>query len=233
MEPRSPSKELSTRDGYDRWASFYDEYPNPLIALETPEVRRLVGNVVGRKVLDLGCGTGRHSGWLAEAGAQVTALDFSSGMLAEARKKIPAQNVEFVHHDLNQSLPFEDAHFDHLIHCLALDHLDAPQAMLHEMRRVLRPGGRAVLSMMHPAMFLKGTQARFVDPGSGELISIENNRFSISEYVLFARDAGLRIEHMAEHSCTAEIAVRIPRAEKYVGWPTLLILVLEVPAGSL
>jgi hypothetical protein len=78
-------------------------------------------------------------------------------------------------------------------------------------------------------MFLKGTQARFVDPTSGELIHIENNRFSIAEYVMFARDAGMHIEHMAEHSCTAEIADRIPRAQKYVGWPTLLIVVLGAP----
>lgn len=227
--PQTPAEELPTRDGYDRWASFYDEYPNPLIAVETPEIRRLVGEVRGRQILDLGCGTGRHTSWLAEAGAQVTGLDFSAGMLEEARKKLVEHEVELLLHDLNRSLPFEDARFDGLVHCLALDHLDDPQAMLREMRRVLRPGGRAVLSMMHPAMFLKGTQARFVDPNSGELIHIENNRFSISEYVLFTKGAGLEIEHMAEHSCPPEVAARIPRAEKYVGWPILLILVLTAP----
>ena len=49
---------------------------NPLPALE-----EAVGGVRGRDVLDLGCGTGRHTAWMAETGARVTAVDFSENML--------------------------------------------------------------------------------------------------------------------------------------------------------
>src|SRR5947207_3112602 len=63
----------AVRTGYDRWALVYDHDGNPLVALEAPFVRAAVGDVRGQAVLDLGCGTGRHTFWLAQSGAAVTA----------------------------------------------------------------------------------------------------------------------------------------------------------------
>lgn len=76
---------LTTREGYDRWAAVYDTDGNPLIAMEEPEVDRLVGDISGRAVLDVGCGTGRHALRFAAAGAHVTAIDFSEEMLRKAQ----------------------------------------------------------------------------------------------------------------------------------------------------
>ena len=59
----------TTRDGYDQWASCYDTDGNPILALEQPHVDRLLGDVNGLSVLDVGCGTGRHAIRLAGAGA--------------------------------------------------------------------------------------------------------------------------------------------------------------------
>src|ERR1700733_11583761 len=73
----------SVRSGYDRWAAVYERDANPLQALEEPVLRAEIGDVCNLSVLDLGCGTGRHSFWLVQAGASVTAVDFSPGMLAE------------------------------------------------------------------------------------------------------------------------------------------------------
>src|SRR5208337_3834007 len=84
---------LPTRAGYDRWAACYDTDGNPLIALEEPQVDRLLGEVRGLAVLDVGCGTGRHAIRLAGAGAIVQALDFSAGMLEQARKKPGAAGI--------------------------------------------------------------------------------------------------------------------------------------------
>src|SRR5262245_53664676 len=99
--PTSSGTNLSTRAGYDRWATVYDHDGNPLQALEEPRVWALLGEVRGLRVLDLGCGTGRHAIPLAAAGAHVTALDFSDGMLAVARDKPGADAVRFIQHDLH------------------------------------------------------------------------------------------------------------------------------------
>src|SRR5688572_20401946 len=112
--------DLPAREGYDRWAAVYDHDANPLPALEGPYVRELLGEVRGLEVLDLGCGTGRHALWLAAAGARVTALDFSEGMLAEALRKPGAEAVHFVVHDLREPLPFAAGSFDRVVSGLVL-----------------------------------------------------------------------------------------------------------------
>ena len=81
MSQGAPPDPAAIKSGYDRWSEVYDHDLNPLVALEEPVVREALGPVDGLDVLDLGCGTGRHALWLAGAGARVTAVDFSEGML--------------------------------------------------------------------------------------------------------------------------------------------------------
>ena len=78
-------RHLPAREGYDRWAEIYDTDGNPLLALEERHIGALIGDVRGRVVVDVGCGTGRHAIRLAAAGARVVALDFSPRMLEVAR----------------------------------------------------------------------------------------------------------------------------------------------------
>jgi len=215
----------SVRGGYDRWATLYDHEANPLQGLEGARVRGAVGEVRGLVALDLGCGTGRHSLWLSAAGAVVTAVDFSEGMLAEARRKPGAEAIRFVSHDMHHQLPFA-AEFDLVVSGLVLEHIRELDAFLAEARRVIRPGGRAVVSAMHPAMFLRGAQARFTDPESGELVRPGSLPHSVGAFVMAAVRAGFRLSAVEEFAPDAEFAQRYPRAARYVGWPMLVVLSL-------
>jgi malonyl-CoA O-methyltransferase len=219
----------AVRDGYDRWAAVYDHDGNPLQGLEEPVVRAAVGEVRGLNVLDLGCGTGRHALWLTAAGATVTAADFSEGMLAEARKKPGAGAVRWLAHDLHTPLPFADGSFDLVVSGLVLEHLRELDGLFAEARRVLKAGGRAVVSAMHPAMFLRGTQARFTDPASGDLVSPGSVPHSVAAFVMAAVRAGFRLDAVDEYAPDAAFAERYSRAAKYVGWPMLVVLRLSGP----
>jgi malonyl-CoA O-methyltransferase len=212
------------RDGYDRWALVYDHDANPLPALEEPFVHEVIGDVAGLSVLDLGCGTGRHALRLAAAGAEVTAVDFSEGMLAEARRKPGAERVRFLVHDLHDPLPMPAGAFDRVVSGLVLEHLRDLGAFFREARRMLRPGGRAVVSAMHPAMFLRGSQARFTDPDSGQIVQPGSLPHPFGEFIMGAVRAGFRIDHIGEHAPDAAFAARYPRAEKYIGYPMLVVL---------
>jgi malonyl-CoA O-methyltransferase len=221
---------VSTRAGYDRWSSIYDGEDNPLVALETPVVEQLLGRVAGLSIADVGCGTGRHALVLAAGGAEVTALDFSEGMLARARQKVRAaglQRITFLQHDLLQPLPLPDAGFDRVLCCLVLDHVPEPQRLFAELGRICKLDGAVIVSVMHPALMLKGIQARFVDPETGSEIRPESCPNQISDYVMGALRAGLRIESMSEHVVDAALAARCPRAHKYLGWPMLLAMKLK------
>jgi malonyl-CoA O-methyltransferase len=217
-------RDSSIRSGYDRWAVVYDHDANPLPALEEPFVHEALGPVAGLAVLDLGCGTGRHALRLAAAGAEVTAVDFSEGMLAEARRKPGAELIRFLVHDLHHPLPLPAGSFDRVVSGLVLEHLRDLDGFFREVHRMLRPGARAVISAMHPAMFLRGSQARFTDPGSGRVVQPGSLPHQLGDFVMAAVRAGFRIDHIGEHAPGAAFAARYPRAEKYIGWPMLVVL---------
>ena len=200
------------QSGYDRWAVVYDHDANPLQALEEPVVRAAVGDPPGLVTLDLGCGTGRHALWLAAAGAAATGIDFSEGMLAEARRKQGADAVEFLSHDVHQPLPFADGTFDLVVSGLVLEHVLELAPFFGEAHRVLKRGGRLVASAMHPAMMLRGSRARFTDPDSGEIISPGSVPHSISDFLTAAIRAGFTLTDSQERAPDTEFAARFPRA---------------------
>lgn len=223
--------DLPTRQGYDLWSAIYDQEDNPLVALESAEIARLLGDVRGLTVADIGCGTGRHALAVAAGGARVTAVDFSEGMLAKARAKPGAEAVRFVRHDLETPLPLQSGAFARVTCCLVLDHISNLAGLFGEMGRICRPDGFVLISSMHPAMMLRGIQARFTDPASGRETRPASVANQISDYVMAAVGAGLTIEHMSEHAVDAALVERSPRAGKYLGWPLLLMMRLRVGQG--
>lgn len=224
------SQLLPVQSGYDRWATVYDHDANPLPALDTPIVRAAIHAVLpdlyGQRALDLGCGTGRHTVWLAEQGAHVVGVDFSTGMLEQAQRKPGASGVQFLRHDLHEPLPLADGEFDLVVSSLVLEHLANLDQFFAETHRVLQPGGFAVISAMHPAMFLRGSQARFTDPDSGELVQPGSLPHSLSAFVMAAVRAGFRLIDLQEISPEPDFAAHYPRAQKYVGWPMLVVMTL-------
>lgn len=133
--------------GYAGWAESYDDPGNDTIALEEPAVRGLLDDMPPGPVLDAACGTGRHAAYLAAAGREVVGVDASEAMLGRAREKLP--EVELHVGELT-ALPRDDASFAGAVCALALSHLPEIGPAVAELGRVLRPGGRLVISNPHP-----------------------------------------------------------------------------------
>ncbi len=223
--------DLPTREGYDRWAVSYDVDDNPLVALEEPWVDSLLGEIRGLNILEVGCGTGRHAIRYASRGAVVRALDFSPVMIEQARQQAGANNVQFQLHDLSLPLPFPDQAFDRVLCALVLDHIADLELLFREMRRVCRSSGRVVVTVMHPAMMLRGVQARFRDPQSGEEVRPASVAHQLSDYVMAAERTGFAFDHLSEHAVDEALANRLERARRYLGWPMLFLMALT-PAQS-
>ncbi|MBY0521842.1 MAG: class I SAM-dependent methyltransferase [Gemmataceae bacterium] len=100
-----------------------------------------------KSILDAGCGNGRYSWFLlrhADADAKLTAFDLSQQMLKRAHARLKSERVSHVAADLTK-LPYADASFDAVVCGWVLEHLPDPRPGLHELARVLRPGGKLLL----------------------------------------------------------------------------------------
>jgi ubiquinone/menaquinone biosynthesis C-methylase UbiE len=141
-------------DQYDGFADSYDA-ENASSLLNTyynrPAMIRLAGDVSGRRILDAGCGSGPLTAELRAKGALMTGLDGSPAMLEIARRRL-GDDVPLHVADLAQPLPFADDTFDDVVASLVLHYLEDWDAPLAEFRRVLKPGGRLVLSVNHPVV---------------------------------------------------------------------------------
>ncbi|MCO1661084.1 class I SAM-dependent methyltransferase [Pseudonocardia humida] len=116
---------------------------------ERPAVLELAGDVTGRRILDAGCGAGPLSAALRDRGARVTGIDASAGMLEVARRRLgPDADLRVA--DLAEPLPFPDDSFDDVVASLVLHYLRDWGPTLAELRRVLVPGGRLIVSVDHP-----------------------------------------------------------------------------------
>ncbi len=100
------------------------------------------------RVLDVACGTGLVSFVCAPCAREVVGVDISPGMLAKARALRHAREVHNVHFVLSEAehLPFKDGEFDVVVCRLAIHHFVQPEREIREMARVLKVGGRLVIS---------------------------------------------------------------------------------------
>ncbi|MGH7882862.1 MAG: class I SAM-dependent methyltransferase, partial [Candidatus Dormibacteraceae bacterium] len=110
----------------------------------------------GEFVLDLGCGTGLLTAWLAErvgSKGSVVGVDLSTGMLARAKSRNASMtNVSFHQASIDDLLWFRDHSFDLILLSDSLTYLQSPSLTLRETFRVLRPGGRLILSVVRRSL---------------------------------------------------------------------------------
>jgi demethylmenaquinone methyltransferase/2-methoxy-6-polyprenyl-1,4-benzoquinol methylase len=137
---------------FDRIAPVYDAMNRVMTAGLDVRWRKLAAEAVvrpGDRVLDAACGTGDFAIADERAGAgAVVGVDFSARMLERARRKAPA--IDWRHGDL-LDLPFPDASFDATTVGFGIRNVSELDRGLHELRRILRPGGRlAVLEITRP-----------------------------------------------------------------------------------
>lgn len=153
MNPVPENRALSVQaNDYDSFAETYtaENETNLYNAYyERPAMLALAGDVAGRRILDAGCGSGPMTAALRDRGAEVTGVDASTAMLELARQRLgPDTDLRLA--DLASPLPFADGAFDDVVASLVLHYLQDWGPTLTELRRVLTPGGRLLVSVDHP-----------------------------------------------------------------------------------
>ncbi len=202
---RSPTDSVATRSANRRWwnqaaPAYLSEHGRDLGVADflwCPEglresEARLLGEVAGRRVLEVGCGSAPCSRWLVTQGAIPIGLDLSEGMLAAAAREGARSGiaVPLVQGDA-AALPFEDGSFD--LACSAFGGLpfvaDAGAA-LWEVARILRPGSRFVFSVTHPFHWV------FPDDSDPARLRVTDSYFDRRPYVeLDVQGRAMYVEH--------------------------------------
>jgi SAM-dependent methyltransferase len=210
----------------------------------------LLGDVSGRRLLEIGCGSAPCARWLRRAGADVVAFDISAGMLSRAAELNRATGiaVPLLQADAG-ALPFADGSVD--VACSAfggLPFVADVEGALVEVARVLRPGGRFVASVNHPMRWpfpdspdpedLRVVSSYFdrrpyvETDGEGRTVYVEHHR-TVGDWVRAVVGAGLVLEDLVEPEWTPG------RTQEWGQWspargalvPGTLILCTSRPSG--
>jgi ubiquinone/menaquinone biosynthesis C-methylase UbiE len=150
----------------DYYEQLWERLPDKLDPPDY-ELRRsfaLDGVEPGDRVLDLGCGEGAFTQTLDDAASSVVGVDVARAALERARRRHP--KLDFRLARIAEPLPFDDCVFDLVWASEVIEHVADTAAWLSELRRVLRPGGRLLLTTPnHPraALLLHGIE-RFAEP---------------------------------------------------------------------
>ncbi|MGY4495377.1 class I SAM-dependent methyltransferase [Pseudomonas sp. TE3610] len=159
--PRTPdvtieSLESSGRCAQALWDREYEQAPTIPSSFRAAPAHALVelmktGQFSAKRALDLGCGNGRNSIFLASMGMQVTALDFCPKAVALTLEHVAKagllSSVEVVSHDLLEGIPGGDEYYDLVMDAYSLCHFtrdEDQRRVLHEVARVLKPGGHFI-----------------------------------------------------------------------------------------
>jgi ubiquinone/menaquinone biosynthesis C-methylase UbiE len=194
----TPTANDAVAQAYDRWAATYDADKNVTRDLDASVMRRVTLPLEGREVLELGCGTGKNTQFLAEHAKRVVAVDFSEGMIVRAHERIAMSNVEFLRHDVREVWPVPAASFDVVVGNLILEHVHDLAVVFFEAARVLRPGGNFFFCELHPYRQLLGGQAQFTDSRTGERVQVTAHIHTVSEYVSGGIEAGFQVRNLSE-----------------------------------
>jgi ubiquinone/menaquinone biosynthesis C-methylase UbiE len=196
MTQSSEKSEIAA--AYNDWAETYDTDLNRTRDLAAEALRQANLDLTGRKVVEVGCGTGRNTAWLAEHAAEIVALDFSDEMLARARDRVNDPHVRFVQHDARAKWPLADSSTDVVVAMLILEHIENLETFFAEAARVLRHRGQLFLCELHPMRQLTGGQAQFSNPTTGHRQLVTAFLHDVSEYVNTGLSAGFELERLGE-----------------------------------
>lgn len=196
-----PSERSEIAAAYNDWAETYDSDPNCTRDLAAEVLKQVNLSFAGRNVVEVGCGTGRNTEWLAWPAAgstNIVAMDFSEEMLARARARVNDPRVRFIQHDASIRWPLADCSADVVIAMLILEHVERLETFFAEAARVLTAGGEFFVCELHPMRQLAGGQAQFSNTKTGERQRVTAFLHETAEYVNTGLSSGFELQHLGE-----------------------------------
>jgi SAM-dependent methyltransferase len=180
---------------YDE-AAFFDQYSKMARSIgglqsagEWPELEKLLPDLKGKVVLDLGCGYGWHCRYAVEHGARsVIGTDLSEKMLAEAKTRTNDPRITYMRAAI-EDIDFSPESFDLIFSSLAFHYVESFEPVCAMLYKLLKPGGDLVFSVEHPIFTAQGTQEWVCDEDGTKL------HWPVDRYFLEGRREAIFLGH--------------------------------------
>ena len=187
---------MSIQSAYNTWAATYDAVLNKTRDAEAAAIRQVLADVPFADAIEIGCGTGKNTAWLAEKAAHLIAVDFSAEMLSQAQRKIKRSNIRFQQADITKEWTFVNIQTELIACSLILEHIQNLNFVFQQAFQALKPGGFLYVGELHPFKQYQGSKARF-ENGSG-IVELECFIHHVSEYMAIAKNHGFQCAELRE-----------------------------------
>ena len=185
---------MNTQQSYNKWAETYDTMPNKTRDLELIAAKEVLATANFSAVLEIGCGTGKNTEWFSKRTNDLTAVDFSKGMLEQAGKKITDTHINFQQADITKPWTFKRSTL--IICSLVLEHIENIDFIFEQAANNVEANGCFYICELHPYKQLEGSRAKF---GQGnELIELEYFIHHISDFFTAASRNGFQCLDLKE-----------------------------------
>lgn len=188
---------MDIKNAYDTWAKKYDKDNNKTRDMEAEAIKNTLFDIHFDNCLEIGCGTGKNTEWLAKKAKQITSVDFSEEMLTIAREKINSDKVRFVQADITQNWSCINQQYDLVTFSLVLEHIENLDDIFRKVSNILVQNGCVYIGELHPFKQYTGSKARFEsEEGMQVLLCFNHN---ISDFIKAAKKYGLDIFDINEY----------------------------------
>jgi ubiquinone/menaquinone biosynthesis C-methylase UbiE len=192
-------------------------------------MRRLLGEVRGKRTLEVGCGPAHYSVWLAQHGAEAWGLDPAVALLEAARRSAESTGVELRLRQggVERLVEYQEAQFDIVLFPMMLEYVDDLSGAFRQAHRLLAPKGFVAISVVHPMRSFSvkyetedGEEPRIVSgylrrgvfewsqwimrDASGKDVMCRSHRRTIEDYVEALVGAGFLVEALREPDASPE-----------------------------
>lgn len=188
---------MNVKEAYNSWAEQYDTNLNKTRDLEAICLRNTLASIPFTYCLEIGCGTGKNTEWLVTKATALTSVDFSAEMLAKAKEKIKATNVQFHQADITHDWDFVSNTYDLATFSLVLEHIEDLNTIFQKLSGAITPGGYIYIGELHPFKQYAGSKARFDTQEGQQVVTCYTH--NISDFTHAAKAHGFAIADINEY----------------------------------
>ncbi len=189
---------MNVKNAYNTWSKIYDTNENKTRDLEGIALKEILSKKRFGKCLEVGCGTGKNTIWLAQKSNALLALDFSEGMLKIAKQKVNSSKVKFLKKDITEHWNLQENNFDVVVFSLVLEHIKNLEHIFTEISKYISKKGFIYIGELHPFKQYMGSKARYMNENNEEEI-LDCFVHHLSDFTSLAKKYDYQILNIGEY----------------------------------